>query len=95
MFGKTGAFKGEDITKLCLDKPACANFVVMKLYRYFISESDAPAGMAGRWIQVTHGRHALAPSSYLLRAIPIDASYHRGATRSARFTDVRARRRHG
>ncbi|HET7048024.1 MAG TPA: hypothetical protein VFI54_07120, partial [Solirubrobacteraceae bacterium] len=41
------------------------------------------------------GRHALAPGSYLLRAIPIDASHHRGATRSASFTVVGARQRHG
>jgi hypothetical protein len=42
VFGKTGAFTGEDITGLCLDKPACAVFIVTKLYRFLISESDMP-----------------------------------------------------
>jgi Tol biopolymer transport system component len=41
------------------------------------------------------GRHALAPGTYLLTATPIDASLHRGASRSAQFTVVRARRRRG
>jgi hypothetical protein len=44
VFGKTGKFKGEDIAKLCLEKDACPRFIVRKLYRFLISESDeAPA----------------------------------------------------
>jgi hypothetical protein len=42
VFGATGSFQGEDIAKLCLDKPACAKFIVTKLYRYLVSESEAP-----------------------------------------------------
>jgi uncharacterized protein (DUF1800 family) len=41
--GKTGKFKGEDIAQICLDQPACPRFIVRKLYRYLISESDKPA----------------------------------------------------
>jgi uncharacterized protein (DUF1800 family) len=41
VFGKTGSFKGEDIAGLCFEKPACAKFIVTKLYRFFISESEA------------------------------------------------------
>lgn len=41
------------------------------------------------------GRHELPPGFYLLTATPIDASRHRGATRSAKFTVVGARRRRG
>ena len=39
VFGKSGAFTGEDVSGLCLDKPACAMFIVTKLYRYLISEA--------------------------------------------------------
>ena len=42
VFGKSGAFKGEDITRLCLEKPSCATFIATKLYRFLISESDMP-----------------------------------------------------
>jgi uncharacterized protein (DUF1800 family) len=42
VFGKTGNFTGEDIARLCLDQPACAKFIVRKLYRFFISDTDTP-----------------------------------------------------
>ncbi|HEY1191179.1 MAG TPA: DUF1800 domain-containing protein [Gemmata sp.] len=42
VFGKTGRFTGEDIAGLCLERPACARFIVRKLYRYFVSETDTP-----------------------------------------------------
>jgi uncharacterized protein (DUF1800 family) len=40
--GKTGAWDGEDIVRIILEQPACARFLVRKLYRYFISETDEP-----------------------------------------------------
>ena len=44
---QTGKFKGEDIAKLCLEQDACPRFIVRKLYRFLVSESDdAPAGAA-------------------------------------------------
>lgn len=42
VFGKTGNFHGEDIVKLCLEKPACAKFLVKKLFRFLITEAEAP-----------------------------------------------------
>jgi hypothetical protein len=42
VFGKTSNFSGEDIVNLCLDKPACARFIVRKLFRCFISERLIP-----------------------------------------------------
>src|SRR6476661_2622002 len=42
VFGKSGAFKGEDIAGLCLEKTSCAKFIVTKLYRFLISESGSP-----------------------------------------------------
>ncbi len=44
VFGQSDKFKAEDIAKLCLEKEACPRFIVRKLYRFLISESDnAPA----------------------------------------------------
>jgi uncharacterized protein (DUF1800 family) len=42
VLGKSGKFKGEDITQICLEQPACPKFIVRKLYRFLISESDNP-----------------------------------------------------
>jgi len=42
VIGRTGKFKGEDVARLCLDQPACPRFVVRKLYRFLVSEADAP-----------------------------------------------------
>ncbi|MCI0700523.1 MAG: DUF1800 domain-containing protein, partial [Planctomycetia bacterium] len=43
VFGKKGKFTGEDIAKLCLEHPACPRFIVRKLYRFLISDTDNPA----------------------------------------------------
>jgi uncharacterized protein (DUF1800 family) len=43
VFGKTGNYRGEDIARLCLDHPACPRFIVRKLYRYLVSDTDTPA----------------------------------------------------
>jgi uncharacterized protein (DUF1800 family) len=46
VLGQSGKFKGEDITRICLEQPACPRFIIRKLYRYLISESDNPADEA-------------------------------------------------
>ena len=43
VLAKKGNWKGEDIVRICLDQPACPRFIVRKLYRYLISESDTPS----------------------------------------------------
>ena len=43
VFGRKGNFKGEDVVKLCLDRPSCPTFVATKLYRYLVSETVEPA----------------------------------------------------
>jgi uncharacterized protein (DUF1800 family) len=40
VFGKSDNFNGDGIVKLCLEHPACAKFIISKLYRYLISETD-------------------------------------------------------
>jgi hypothetical protein len=42
IFGKSGKFDGEDVVRLCLDKPACALFITRKLYRFYISDTQTP-----------------------------------------------------
>jgi uncharacterized protein (DUF1800 family) len=43
VLGTTGAFRGEDIAKICLDQPACPRFIVRKLYAFLVSEAEPPA----------------------------------------------------
>jgi uncharacterized protein (DUF1800 family) len=40
--GRTGNWDGGDIVRIVLEQPAAARFLVRKLYRYFISESESP-----------------------------------------------------
>jgi uncharacterized protein (DUF1800 family) len=42
VLGRTGPLDGGDVVGLCLDQPACARFLVRKLYRSFVSETQAP-----------------------------------------------------
>lgn len=42
VFGKTAHFTGHQIVDLCLEKDACAQFLVKKLFRYFMSETLIP-----------------------------------------------------
>jgi uncharacterized protein (DUF1800 family) len=43
VLGQVGRFNGEDVARICFDNPACPQFIVRKLYRFFISESDEPS----------------------------------------------------
>lgn len=43
VFGQTGNWTGADIVRLCCDHPACAKFLVGKLYTYLVSETKPPA----------------------------------------------------
>lgn len=43
VLGQSGKWKGEDIVRICLEQKAAPRFIVKKLYRYLISESDSPA----------------------------------------------------
>ena len=42
VLGQTGAWDGGDIVRILLEQKTCAQFLVGKLYRYFISENQAP-----------------------------------------------------
>lgn len=43
VLGRTGEWRGQDIVRICLEQKACARFIVNKLYRFLISESEVPA----------------------------------------------------
>lgn len=53
VFGKSGKFTGEDVARLCCEHPACAPFLVGKLYAFFVSETPPPKALleplAGRY----------------------------------------------
>ncbi len=40
VFGQKGNFTGEDVVRLCTKQPACAKFIVKKMCRFLISESE-------------------------------------------------------
>ncbi|RSK37146.1 DUF1800 domain-containing protein [Hymenobacter metallilatus] len=41
--GRTGNFGGEDVLKIILEQPACAEFITTKLYRFFVNDVPNPA----------------------------------------------------
>lgn len=43
ILGQTGNWSGDDVPGILLKQPACARFVCGKLYRDFVSETDAPS----------------------------------------------------
>jgi len=42
VLGQTGKWSGDDVVRICLEQKAVARFIVRKLYRFLISESEAP-----------------------------------------------------
>jgi len=42
LLGQTGAWGDQDVTRILLEQPQTARFVVLKLFRFFISESEEP-----------------------------------------------------
>ncbi len=44
--GRTGSLTGDDVLAIILDQPATATFIVGKIYRFFVSDTPAPARIA-------------------------------------------------
>jgi uncharacterized protein (DUF1800 family) len=42
ILGQKGDWDGDNVLRILLDQPACAGFIVRKLYRFFVSEVLAP-----------------------------------------------------
>jgi hypothetical protein len=45
VLGQKGAWTGTDIVRICCDQPACAKFLVGKLYAFLVSETPPPKGL--------------------------------------------------
>jgi len=45
VLGQKGAWAGADIIRICCDQPACAKFLVGKLYAFLVSETPPPKGL--------------------------------------------------
>jgi uncharacterized protein DUF1800 len=45
VLNRTGKWNGADIVRICCDQPACAKFLVGKLYTYLVSETAPPRGL--------------------------------------------------
>ncbi len=43
IFGRRGAFDGDDLAKLCLGQRACAEYLAFKLYGHFVADVTNPA----------------------------------------------------
>jgi uncharacterized protein (DUF1800 family) len=42
ILGHSGAWNGDDVVRILLEQPACARFLVRKLYRFFVNETTNP-----------------------------------------------------
>jgi hypothetical protein len=42
ILGKTGNWNGDDVVRILLQQPACARFLVRKLYHFYVSETHEP-----------------------------------------------------
>jgi hypothetical protein len=45
VLGQTGRWNGSDVVRILLQQPAAARFLVRKLYRFLVSESDPPQAL--------------------------------------------------
>jgi len=43
VLGRTGNWTGDDIPGILIDQPACAEWICRKLFRHFVSETQAPS----------------------------------------------------
>ena len=64
VLGQTGNWNGDDVVRIVLEQPAAARFLVRKLYRFFVSETQRAARQlaraAGRVVPQERLRHRRA-----------------------------------
>jgi uncharacterized protein (DUF1800 family) len=78
---QTGAWHADDIVRITLEQPACAEFLCRKLYRFFVREDEEPAA------------ELLAPLAEELRTSNFDVGHVVGVIlRSRHFYDPAVRR---
>jgi uncharacterized protein (DUF1800 family) len=81
ILGQTGPFRGDDVARILLDQPACAEFVCGKLVKLFVNEVDSPSPEL-----VAPLAKAFRESGYAIR-VPVEM-----ILRSKRFHDPASRR---
>jgi uncharacterized protein (DUF1800 family) len=82
ILGQTGRYRGEDVPRILLEQPACAEFLCNKLFGLFVSEVDVPSREL-----IAPLADALRQSGYEIR-VPV-----RMVLRSRLFHDAGVRRR--
>jgi hypothetical protein len=45
VLGRTGNLNGDDVVRICTEQPACARFLVGKMYTFLVSETPPPKGL--------------------------------------------------
>ncbi|HLW67402.1 MAG TPA: DUF1800 domain-containing protein [Gemmataceae bacterium] len=67
VLGQKGNWDGDDLIRIVLEQPACALFLVRKLYRFYVSETDPPPTLLQPLAEQFHkSKYEVAP---LLRTI--------------------------
>jgi uncharacterized protein (DUF1800 family) len=64
---QTGNWDGDDVIRIVLEQPACALFLVRKLYRYYVSEIEPPVALLQPLVEQFRKSHYEAAG--LLRTI--------------------------
>lgn len=91
ILGKTGNFDGEDFVGLILAKPAAAQLIALKLYRFFVSDLPEPKSPAARAFapvlnqladSLASARYELRP---VLRRLFLSQHFYDSAVRLARI----------
>jgi hypothetical protein len=82
LLGRTGRWDGADVQKIILDQPATALFIVRKLYRYLISETDVPPDsllepLASRYRRTDHDTGDLVATILRSRHFYSEYAYRR------------------
>ena len=70
IFGVRGGFDGDDLAKLCLARPGCADFVAYKLYRCFVTDVAEPTALDDVQLRVVRAMaRQLRAEKYELRPV--------------------------
>lgn len=77
IFGKTGAFDGEQVVELILQQKSSAQFIARKLYRFFVREEIAPAVEEKLAAKLRESKFEIAP---LLETIFLSRDFYSPAS---------------
>jgi len=61
VLGQRGNFDGDDIIEICLDQPACSQFLAWKLLRTFVLDRPEKQHIEGLAERITHHKYQMRP----------------------------------